>query len=50
VTILALGCSIIPTADISNVALFEAKLAAGTLGVVASAWLLYRRAKRPAGV
>jgi APA family basic amino acid/polyamine antiporter len=50
VTVLALVCSVIPTADISNVALFEAKLAVGTLGVVASAWLLYRRAKRQAGV
>jgi hypothetical protein len=26
------------------VAMFEAKLAAGTLAVIASAWLLYRRA------
>ena len=43
VTLLAIICSLIPTADITSVWLFEAKLAAGTLAVVGSAWLVYRR-------
>jgi hypothetical protein len=34
-----------PDGDIKNVVMFEAKLAAGTLSVIASAWLLYRRAQ-----
>jgi glutamate:GABA antiporter len=44
ITVLALLCSVIPTAAIANVAMFEAKLAIGTLAVIGSAWLLYRRA------
>jgi amino acid transporter len=44
VTVLAILCAVIPTAAIANVALFEAKLAGGTLAVIVSAWLLYRRA------
>jgi amino acid transporter len=44
ITVLAILCSIVPTAEIRDVALFEGKLAVGTFGVVASAWLLYRRA------
>ena len=43
VTLLALVCSVIPPEEISNVWLFEIKLAAGTLAVVVSAWLVYRR-------
>jgi hypothetical protein len=39
-----------PTAEIANVWLFEAKLAAGTAAVVASAWLVYRRHCQPAVV
>jgi len=46
ITALALVCSVAPTAEITNVWLFEAKLAAGTLAVIASAWLVYRRSKR----
>lgn len=42
-TALALFCSVVPPAEITNVWLFEGKLAAGTLAVVASAWLVYRR-------
>jgi hypothetical protein len=45
-TALALFCSVVPPAEISNVWLFEGKLAAGTLAVVASAWLVYRRRKQ----
>jgi len=43
VTVLAVLCAVIPTDEISNVWLFEAKLAAGTLAAVATAWLVYRR-------
>ena len=43
ITVLAILCSLVPTAAIANVWLFEAKLAAGTLAVVAPAWLIYRR-------
>ncbi len=45
VTILAIAASVVPTSEIHNVWLFEMKLLAGTLGMVASAWLLYRRAQ-----
>ena len=43
ITLLAILCSVVPTEAISNVWVFEGKLAAGTLAVVASAWLVYRR-------
>lgn len=46
VTILAMLCAVVPTADTENVWVFWAKLAAGTLGVVGSAWLVYRRRAR----
>jgi amino acid transporter len=44
ITAMAILCSVVPTEAISNIWLFEGKLAAGTLAVVASAWLVYRRA------
>lgn len=43
ITALAIVCSVVPTAEIANVWLFEAKLAAGTAAVIGSAWLVYRR-------
>jgi APA family basic amino acid/polyamine antiporter len=43
ITLLAILCSVVPTSEISNVWLFEAKLAIGTAAVIASAWLVYRR-------
>jgi protein-S-isoprenylcysteine O-methyltransferase Ste14 len=43
VTVLALLCSVVPSSDIENVWMFEAKLAAGTLIVVVAGWLLYKR-------
>jgi len=46
ITLLAILCSLVPTAAIDNVWLFEGKLAAGTFAVVASAWLVYRRGSR----
>jgi amino acid transporter len=45
-TALAMLCSVVPPAEITNVWLFEGKLAAGTLGVVGSAWLVYRGRKQ----
>jgi hypothetical protein len=45
VTVLAILCAVVPTAEIANVWLFEVKLAAGTLGIIASAGLAYRRAR-----
>ena len=44
VTALAILCGIVPTADTANVWLFEAKVWLGTAAVIASAWILYRRA------
>lgn len=52
-TILAIVCSVVPTAEIHNVWLFEAKLAAGTIAMVASGWAIYHyygRVKSPAGL
>jgi amino acid transporter len=46
VTIVAMLCAVVPTADTANVWLFWGKLAVGTLGVVGSAWLVYRRRAR----
>ena len=45
-TALALICTVVPPAEITHVWLFETKLAAGTLAVVASAWVVYRRGRR----
>lgn len=41
VAVLALLCSVAPTASITNVWLFEGKIAVVTLAVIASAWLVY---------
>jgi amino acid transporter len=52
-TVLAIACSLVPTAEIHNVWLFEGKLAAGTLAMVLSGWMIYRhygRVKSPAGL
>ena len=43
VTALAVLCAAVPTDEISNVWLFETKLAAGTLAAVGTAWLVYKR-------
>ena len=43
ITCMALVCAVAPTAEITNVWLFEGKLAIGTLAVVGTAWLVYRR-------
>jgi len=44
ITLLAIVCAVIPSADVTNVFLFEGKLVGGTLGVIAVSWWLYRRA------
>ena len=49
ITALAIVCSVAPTAEITNVWLFEGKLAAGTAAVIGSGWLVYRRHRREAG-
>jgi amino acid transporter len=46
VTVLAIACGVVPTADTANVGLFEAKLWGVTAAVILSAWLMYRRAQR----
>jgi APA family basic amino acid/polyamine antiporter len=43
ITAMAIACSAAPTAGIMHVWLFEGKLAAGRLAVIASAWMVYRR-------
>jgi glutamate:GABA antiporter len=43
ITVLAILCSVVPTAEITNVWLFEFKLALGTFAAIATAWLVYRR-------
>ena len=48
VTLLAIVCSVVPTAETHNVWLFEIKLAVGTLAVIVSAGLLYRYSVRTA--
>jgi hypothetical protein len=48
VTALAIVSSAVPGREVTNVGLFEVKLAAGTLLMVGFAWLVYRRAARRA--
>jgi amino acid transporter len=48
-TLLAVVCSVVPTAEIHSVWLFEFKLAGGTVAMVASGWVIYRRYKKPTG-
>ena len=43
ITVMAIVCSVVPTDEIGNVWLFEGKLAAGTIAVIVSGWLVYRR-------
>ena len=46
VTVMAILCSVIPSDEISNIWLYEGKLAAGTVAVIGSAWLVYRGRSR----
>jgi hypothetical protein len=45
ITILAILCSVVPTAEVTDVWLFEGKLAVGTAAVIGFAFWLYRRAE-----
>ena len=45
-TFLALLCTVVPTDQIADVWLFEAKLWGGTAAMVVAGWLLYRRGTR----
>jgi hypothetical protein len=46
ITVLAILCSVVPTAEVRNVWLFESKLVVGTASVIVTAWLLYRRTQQ----
>jgi APA family basic amino acid/polyamine antiporter len=46
VTGLVILCSVVPTDEIRDVWAFEAKLWLGTLGAIASAWLIFRLSRR----
>jgi hypothetical protein len=43
ITLLTLVSSVVPTGQVSNVWLFEAKLLGGAALMIGSAWLVYRR-------
>jgi amino acid transporter len=45
VTVLVIVCSAVPTPEIHDLWAFEGKLAIGTVGTIAVAWILYRRAR-----
>lgn len=47
VTVLAMVCSVVPTAETTNVLLFETKIALGTIAAVLSGWFIYK-SRRPA--
>jgi glutamate:GABA antiporter len=46
ITALAIACAVVPTASITNVWLFEGKLALGATAVIGSAVLVYRRQRK----
>lgn len=46
VTTLAIISAVVPTDEVHNIWLFELKIAAGTIAVIVSAWLIYRRSVR----
>jgi hypothetical protein len=45
-TLGSIVAAFIPTADVTNVAVFEAKLALGVVSPVAVGWILYRRTRQ----
>ena len=50
VTLLTIVSSVVPTGEVGNIWLFEAKLLGGTALIIGSAWLVYRRGRRLAGL
>ncbi len=50
VTLFCLVCSVMPTAEVKNVWLFEGKLALGTAAMIGSGLLLYARGRARAGM
>ncbi len=44
-TIVGLGAAFLPTADVTSVALFEAKMIVGVVGPTALGWFLFKRAQ-----
>jgi amino acid transporter len=45
VTLFCLAFSVIPTSDVTNIWLYEGKLAAGTAAMIGSGWLLYAQGR-----
>jgi amino acid transporter len=45
-TVIGLAAAFLPTADVTSVALFEAKMIVGVAGPIAVGWLLFRKAGR----
>jgi len=43
VTVIAILASVVPPGGVTNVWIFEGKLAIGTVAFVGSAWFVYRR-------
>jgi amino acid transporter len=43
VTLLAILCAVVPSGGVTNVLIFEVKLAIGTAAGIGSAWIIYRR-------
>jgi len=43
ITIIAIVCSVVPPPEVSNLWLFEGKIALGTCGIAGVGWLIYRR-------
>jgi amino acid transporter len=46
IMVIALLCSVVPPTEITNVWLYEGKILAGTVAVLGSAWLVYRRGRK----
>jgi hypothetical protein len=46
VTAIAIVCAVVPTSDVHRISLFELKIILGTVAIIGSAWLPYRRAHR----
>jgi len=45
-TVVGIGAAFLPTADVTSVPVFEAKMLVGVVGPTAVGWYLYRRSRR----